>query len=82
MDLSSLSTQLERARKGLLAAFEEKPEGRRQTVAAQNARAQTKLTADDTIRLSRDGTSDSRLNYGKGTSPEKQVHGVRMAELQ
>jgi hypothetical protein len=72
VDLASLSIRLARARKSLLAAFDEKPEGRCQTVAAQDASAQIKLTADDTTCLSRDGTSDSGLNYGKGTSLERQ----------
>ena len=72
MDLASLSSQLARARKALLAAFEETPERCCQNVAALDPSAQTKLTADETIRLSRDGTSDGGLNYRKRTSLERQ----------
>jgi hypothetical protein len=59
MDFALLSIQLARARESLLAAFEQTPEGRSQAVVARDANPQTKLTANDTVRLSRDGTSDS-----------------------
>ena len=53
VDLASLSIQLTRATKSLLAAFDETPERRSRAVVAHDAGAKTKLAADNRIRPSR-----------------------------
>jgi hypothetical protein len=52
MDFASLSIQLTRATKSLLAAFDETSERRSRAVVTQDASAETKLDGDNTIRPS------------------------------
>jgi hypothetical protein len=67
MDLVLLSIQLAIATKSLLAAFDETPERRSRAVVAQDASAETKLAADNTIRLCRNTTRSNARPPGSGS---------------